>query len=720
MTADRENPAAANSGAQVEDNNTQYTSYIAPSPAHQVQNFSNIPHELRLLPQWVNWREEKKAGYAKLSKVPYTPCTIKRADTTDPNTWGTYEDAVAAVQADGNLGIGFVFTDSDPYAGIDFDYTEDPHVFAYHRHWYERLNSYSERSPSGKGLHVIAKGGVPKGINSRAHMMEVYSSGRYFTFTGDVYHNVWIASRQPELDALYSELSASRPAASGMSETPDEPEVLTDQAVLESLFRHASSDKYRRLWAGDWNGMYGSQSEADFALIEGLHFCSRNRAQTARLFRHSGLYRETKRGNYIERTIAKLGGRPALPESVVAFGQQFASEMAAGGRSASPPQSPSSHTGTPPVITPAAFSPVPDSLIIQTAASVAAVPLHWLWPQRFALGKVSLIAGDPGLGKSQLTAFLAAKVTTGGEWPNGEGVAPPGHVVMLSCEDDLADTIRPRLEAAGADLDRVHVVSAVATGSGKRRSFNLTHDIAKLEAALEQLGGAARLVVIDPITAYMGGKIDNNGATEVRDVLNPVQDLAARFGVAIVCVSHPPKNAGQGKAVNAIIGSQAYVAATRAAWMVIRDPDNTDRRLFLQVKNNLGNARGLAFGVQTRQVPTGHAPFVMFENGYVDTTADEALSGKAQTQGLGRNKTDMAKAFLFRELANGPVDNQTLMQRAAMLSITERTLQKAATEIGVLKRKAGFNSGWEWGFPISPNAVDALFAPLGLPPRDPH
>jgi AAA domain-containing protein len=358
-----------------------------------------------------------------------------------------------------------------------------------------------------------------------------------------------------------------------------------------------------------------------------------------------------------------------------------------------------------------------DALVIQTVAYVQAVRLRWLWAQRFALGKVSIIAGDPGLGKSQLTAFMAAVVTTGGDWPNGEGQAEQGDVVMLSCEDDLADTIRPRLEAAGADINRVHVVTAVTGDNGKRRSFNLSSDVAKLEAVLQQLQGRARLVFIDPVTAYMGRDVDSDKATEVRDVLNPVQDLAARYGVAVVCVSHPPKGAAGGKAVNAVIGSQAYVAATRATWIVTKDENDEERRLMLQVKNNLGNAKGLAFRVHTRDLPTGRAPYIAFEHGYVETTADEALSNKSEPT-LGRSQMDKAKAFLQRELAAGPLDSQTLMRRAELMGVSERSLQRAAEKIGVMKRKDGFDGGWTWGFAMSPNAVDAMFAPLGLQPLD--
>lgn len=350
-------------------------------------------------------------------------------------------------------------------------------------------------------------------------------------------------------------------------------------------------------------------------------------------------------------------------------------------------------------------------LHISTVADVQAVKLNWLWPQRFAMGKVSIIAGDPGLGKSQLSNFIIAAVTNGGEWPNGEGRAEQGDVIMLSCEDDLADTIRPRLEAAGADLRRVHVISAVAGEGGRRRGFNLGDDVAKLEEALEELGTRAKVIVIDPITAYMPKGIDSDKATAVRDALNPVQDLAARFGVAIICVSHPPKGAAAGKAINAVIGSQAYVAATRATWFVTKDPDDESRRLMLQVKNNLGNARGLAFRIATRSLPTGEAPLVVFEPGYVDTSADDAIKGNPQPKGLGRSLADKARLFLHHELAAGPQRAADLVAKAAELhGIPERTLQRAADDIHLVKRKDGMQGGWMWGFPIAPADAAAMLA----------
>ena len=129
--------------------------------------------------------------------------------------------------------------------------------------------------------------------------------------------------------------------------------------------------------------------------------------------------------------------------------------------------------------------PTDHALIMHRVADVEAQPVHWLWPPRIALGKVTLISGDPGLGKSQLTAFLAATISVGGFWPNNHGQSPSGAVLMLSCEDDVADTIRPRLEAVGADLRRVHVIEAVRVGERQSRGFSITADLAHLEAALK-------------------------------------------------------------------------------------------------------------------------------------------------------------------------------------------------------------------------------------------
>jgi AAA domain len=163
-------------------------------------------------------------------------------------------------------------------------------------------------------------------------------------------------------------------------------------------------------------------------------------------------------------------------------------------------------------------------LVICRASEIEPEAISWLWGGRIALGKQTLIAGEPGLGKSQLSISIIAAVTTGGTWPNGEGCAPKGNAIILSAEDGVADTIVPRLMAAGADLDRVHIVSAVRNpDQGSRRTFNLQTDLALLEQKLDLIGDV-RLVAIDPVSSYMGA-VDSHKNTDVRGSLN----LSARW-----------------------------------------------------------------------------------------------------------------------------------------------------------------------------------------------
>ena len=149
---------------------------------------------------------------------------------------------------------------------------------------------------------------------------------------------------------------------------------------------------------------------------------------------------------------------------------------------------------------PADRSRVP-TFISRRASEIEPERVEWLWPARIARGKHTCIAGEPGTGKSQLSIAIAAAITIGGEWPCGEGRAPLGSVIILSAEDGPADTIVPRLIAAGASRDRVHIVSAVPTENGKgRRGFNLHADLDRLEQKIAEVGDVA-LVVIDPISS---------------------------------------------------------------------------------------------------------------------------------------------------------------------------------------------------------------------------
>lgn len=337
-------------------------------------------------------------------------------------------------------------------------------------------------------------------------------------------------------------------------------------------------------------------------------------------------------------------------------------------------------------------------LIVTCAADVEPQPIDWLWPQRLAIGKLSMIAGQPGLGKSQLTAFLAAVVSTGGNWPCAEGAAERGDVLMLSAEDDLADTIRPRLEAAGADLDRVHVIEAAMTDDGRgQRGFSLAADLDKLADFLAR-NGNVRLVTVDPITAYLGG-VDTHRTSDVRASLAPLQALAQKYRVAVVAISHLNKGGTTG-AMNRVTGSLAFVAAARAAFIVAREPES-DRRLFLPAKNNLGNdSTGCAFKVEQRDLGHGIvAPMIVWDRERVTVTADEALAASEATED--RSSKSEAMAFLRDMLADKPLSARDVKRMAAEAGISDKALRTARETIGIKPVKAGFGTtgGWVWELP---------------------
>ncbi|MCB9845306.1 MAG: AAA family ATPase [Phycisphaeraceae bacterium] len=260
--------------------------------------------------------------------------------------------------------------------------------------------------------------------------------------------------------------------------------------------------------------------------------------------------------------------------------------------------------------------------IVVRLADVTPEPVSWLWPGRIALGKVTLIAGDPGLGKSFLTLDMAARISSGAGWPDGGERPAPGGVVLLSAEDSIADTIRPRLDAAGADPARIIALESIRSlGENGRvcaRSFDLSRDLPALDAAVESVGDC-RLVVIDPVTAYLGG-VDSHKNAEIRGLLAPLGELAMRHRVAVVAVTHLNK-AGGGPAIYRAMGSLAFAAAARAAWAVSKDRADPMRRLLLPIKNNLApDAGGLAYRID------GAGPAVAWEAGTVHVSADEALA----------------------------------------------------------------------------------------------
>lgn len=259
-------------------------------------NYQLIPFELRQYPQWIVWRYEDVNN--KKTKVPYSIKGFK-ASVTNPQTWHTFEDVVNATGYDG---IGFVLTENDPFAFIDLDHTSNQEEFAKQQTIYNNfIDTYAELSPSGKGLHIIMKGRLPQG--RRRGSVEIYSSQRFMTMTGNVYNSRHIENCQNKLDTLFNSLGKS----DKVIQLADEEQHYSDTELFEIAYNAENGQKFYDLYNGHWQDYYGSQSEADHALINILSYFSRNQEQIARMFRASALGKRAKamRDDYVGKMVRR-------------------------------------------------------------------------------------------------------------------------------------------------------------------------------------------------------------------------------------------------------------------------------------------------------------------------------------------------------------------------------------------------------------------------------
>lgn len=348
-------------------------------------------------------------------------------------------------------------------------------------------------------------------------------------------------------------------------------------------------------------------------------------------------------------------------------------------------------------------------------SQVARSELAWLWPGRLPRGKLVMMAGDPGLGKSFLTMDIAARVSSGRGWPDVTvkpaameasevpfdvplpGAPDPAEaedVVILSAEDDPGDTIRPRLEDAGADLTRVHLLGGVYwPHNGLSGEVRLDRDVEAVGMALSRCPRPA-LVVIDPITAYLG-ETDANSNAEVRRVLAKLSAVAERTRATVLCVTHLNKSS-QNKMVYRSMGSLAFTAAARLAWLVARDPGRPDTRVLTPIKSNISGAvPGLRFRVTTSDRAPG--PVIEYEVSPTPVTLDDLeTTGEPQEPG----ELEEATAWLREALGEGPVPTTAIMSRAKEMGMSAVTVRRAKRDLGIRADKGNKRTdGWTWALP---------------------
>ena len=330
------------------------------------------------------------------------------------------------------------------------------------------------------------------------------------------------------------------------------------------------------------------------------------------------------------------------------------------------------------------------SVVLVRTSEIEPERIGWLWPGIIARGKITGLVGYPGLGKSQVAIDVASTVSTGRLWPGGGANGNAGEVIILAAEDDAADTLVPRLIAAGANLTDVHVVKAVRGDDGVERAFSLAVDLDRLEKEYDLQ--RVRLLVVDPISAYLGTAKSTNYGADVRTVLGRFAMFAAQHDLGGLAISHLNKTSGA-RAITRIMGSLEWVAAPRAVFLVTEEA-GTDRRLFLPLKNNLAADRfGYAFRIEDRVVARDiKTSAVVWDHEPVTITADEALAAAA------KRRTSGAIDFLEQVLSDGPVDQTEIVRLGKEAGYSEKNLRTAREKLGVTPKKEGFgpNGKWVW------------------------
>lgn len=337
---------------------------------------------------------------------------------------------------------------------------------------------------------------------------------------------------------------------------------------------------------------------------------------------------------------------------------------------------------------------------LECAADIKPEPIRWLWDNWLARGKLHILAGQPGKGKSTLALKIAATISSGGKLPGGI-TATRGNVIIWSGEDDASDTLTPRLEAAGADMSHVHIVRSAKDGMGKR-PFDPSKDVPALCEAIKGIGGAA-LIIVDPIVMVVAR--DSHKNAETRRELQPIVDLAAELRAALLGITHFTKGSEGSQPIDRVTGSLAFGALARVVWVAAQKHDDDEgepgARILMIAKSNIGPDKGgYEYRLQQSALysnPDIIASVVSWGDAIEGNARDILAEVEAAKDKDKESKLREAEDFLLELLADGPVPTQKVRATAHKAGIAWRTIERAKAELKILTGKPG--DDWSWSLP---------------------
>jgi AAA domain/Domain of unknown function (DUF3854) len=338
------------------------------------------------------------------------------------------------------------------------------------------------------------------------------------------------------------------------------------------------------------------------------------------------------------------------------------------------------------------------------ASDVKPERVEWLWPGRIPLRKTTNFEGDPGEGKSTLALDIAARVTRGIEMPDGGPRIEPSGAVIVSLEDGAADTIIPRLIAAGADLSRVRIIQTITGADGFERTPTLPGDLSKIENAIRDV--EALLLVLDPLVGMLSAETDSFRDQDIRRALAPINPMAERTGVAVIAIRHLNKSSNRNPKYRGG-GSIGIIAGPRAAFTFAPNPDGDGTKVMAALKNNLApEPASMKYRLVSYDLEIDGETFSTAKVEWLGESPHTARSILAEPETAEESNAILdAKSFLTKLLSGGPKAAKDVKQEAKTAGIAERTLIRARYIIGVTSNRVGGTGKdgyWEWELPNAP------------------
>jgi hypothetical protein len=333
-----------------------------------------------------------------------------------------------------------------------------------------------------------------------------------------------------------------------------------------------------------------------------------------------------------------------------------------------------------------------------SAASIKPVAIRWLWPGWLAKGKLHILAGAGGTGKTTLLLGLIATITTGGRWPDGSLCCEPGNALIWSSEDDPGDTLVPRLAAAGADLTRVHIIQGRTNAQGDADPFDPANDIALLRATAHEIGGVS-LLMLDPIVSAVKG--DMHKANDVRRALQGVVDFAEQNLCAVVGISHFAKGGAGSSPADRVIGSQAFSALARTVLVAAKQEDS-DQRVLARAKSNIGTDEGgVSYTIEPCEIGGGIEATRVLWGGVIEGSAREILGDVEATEEERLDDSDDPAEALRRILSAGPLTGKDAKQLMTGNGYTQKQIRNARERLSIMTARSGFGSDTvvSWSLP---------------------